>query len=276
MKKTIISFILFLAGMSAFSQTRADFAKQYNTQVDIVGFCGLGVESILDKWEATFPGDGEVLRARFSYYFSKAKSSEVAIKDQDTFMGAQPVLQLKDSLGRPVNYFMVSTFEDSLLNIAFKYIDMAIEQNPREMSYRAEKFTALAAYEKEMPAASLKLALEFVDYYASNAKLPWTMFSRPASSDVFQAQIQDFCYSYYKIASGASYEAFFKLASRMNKLYPKSELFLGDLASYWLVAKKDTKKASKYYQKVLKINPSNEIALKNMEVIRQIEQDGKK
>jgi len=269
--KRLIVFAFALICMSAYSQTSAEFLEKYNNQVMRVGYSGPGVAGILDKWEAAFPEDGEMLRGRFSMYFDMSRKSEVVQKNAKKFMGAEPTLALKDSLGNPVNYFMENVFNDSLFNMALKYIDCALELYPREMSFCAEKFAALVAYEKESPKRSLKLACDFADYRKKNLKFPWTMFGQPANSMTFQMQMQDFCYSYYAIASPDSYEAFYQLSLKMSKMYPKNEVFLGDLGNYYLVARRDTKNAAKYYNKVLALDPTNELATKNMELVKKLD-----
>lgn len=270
MIRKIATLTLLLACTCAYSQTSAEFQEKYNNQVTRVGYSGPGVEGILDKWETAFPEDGEMLRARFSFYFDRSRKLEVVQKDARKFLGAEPTLTLKDSLGRPVNYFTENFFNDTLFNAALNCIDRAIELYPHELSYYAEKFAAFAAYEKEHPARSLKLAEYLIDYRKKNLKFPWTNYGQAANSMVFQLMIQDFCYSYYAIGSADSYEAFFRLAGKMSKLYPKSDIFLGDLGNYWLVARHDFKKAEKYYNQVLSIDPTSELATRNLELIKKM------
>ena len=55
----------------------------------------------------------------------------------------------------------------------------------------------------------------------------------------------------------------------MLKENPKSTLFLNNLGAYWQVARRDDKKAAKYYKKVLKLAPGDETATANMKIIEK-------
>ena len=54
----------------------------------------------------------------------------------------------------------------------------------------------------------------------------------------------------------------------MNKLEPKNPVFIDNIGSYYLVAKKDNKKAEKYYKKALKIEPEDYAATSNLKIIQ--------
>ena len=86
------------------------------------------------------------------------------------------------------------------------------------------------------------------------------------------AAVQEYCIVFYKTGSQASYESFRIISERMLKLEPRNTLFMNNLGAYWQVARKDDRAASKYYKKVLKLNPDDATAKTNMGIIRRNKQ----
>ena len=130
------------------SATRENYLERYNSLVSKVGADGLGVESLLNHWEADYPDDIDMLLARFSFYYAKSQSTSVEIIDKDKYLGAGPALTLKDSLGNNVNYFTVTSFDDEVFGMAMKAVDRASELAPERLDIRFCKISALIAYEK--------------------------------------------------------------------------------------------------------------------------------
>jgi tetratricopeptide (TPR) repeat protein len=273
MKKTLIMMLLALS-LCSYAQDAARFKDKYERQVRSVGADGVGVEYILDKWEEAFPDDPDMLEGRYSYYFAKSRSEEVQKVDAAKYLGSKPVLTLKDSLGRNVNYFTVPVFNDSLFRMSQKYIDRAIETAPDVLMYRFDKISALAAYEKDSPDMAATAMLDLIDYDAK-AHPKWLFEGGEVSREDFEAAVQEYCYLFYKTGSANSYESFRILSERMLKANPKSTLFLNNLGAYWQVVKRDDKKASKYYRKVLKLNPGDGTATANLAIIEKNKQKKK-
>ena len=121
MKKILILSAL-LVGAAAYAQTdAASYAARYERQVRNVGAAGVGVETILDRWETDFPDDPAVYDGRSKYYLAKSMSSSVVAKEGSKYLGADPLFSLKDSLGRDVNYFEERFFVDSLFALWKQY-----------------------------------------------------------------------------------------------------------------------------------------------------------
>jgi tetratricopeptide (TPR) repeat protein len=75
--------------------------------------------------------------------------------------------------------------------------------------------------------------------------------------------MQEYCYSIYTLGTPSSYDAFLRLSQRMNEYFPKEADFLGNIGSYHLVVRKDSKTAIKYYDKALKLDPGNADIINN-------------
>lgn len=264
MRRLIISALAAgLVTFSAFAQTTAaEHRQKYENQVKRVGYDGPGVETILDRWEADFPEDLDMLYGKFNLYLAKSISTRVVEKEGSRYLGAKPILTLKDSLGRDVNYFQENDFDDEYFALSEQAIDKAIKLAPDRLDLRFNKATALFSYEKESPDMATSLLSSLIDYnYAVHPE--WKSASAFLNDDDFEQGIQDFCASFYSLATPASYESFRMLSEKMLKYLPKNTVFMNNLGSYNFVVKQDYKTARKYYDKVIKMEPGNYNAIKN-------------
>ena len=262
-KKLLVLLMAACACMSLRAQDTSEaFISRYDALVKRVGYSGVGVETLLDRWEKAFPEDPEMLVARFNYYLDKSQSSQIVAKHQDRFMGAKPTLVLKDSLGADVNYFEETFFEDSLFALASSAIDKAVKLCPDRLDLRFAKVTSLVAYEKESPDMATAALSALIDYDGTSHP-SWKYGDDAADADVFRSGIQEYCASFYAIGSPGSFESFRALSEKMLKYDPRNTLFMSNIGTYHFVARKDNRTARKYYDKVLKIDPSDYTAIKN-------------
>lgn len=238
------------------------YSRKYDQLVSVLGPTGVGIETVLDKWEACDPGNRKMLSARFNYYFNKSKTSSVVSKPGRKYLGNEPLFSLKDSTGNDIRYFEEVTYDDSLFSIALKNIDKAASIFKSDIGLRFNKSAALVAYEKESPDMALVCLEKLVDDYYASPK-GWVFDGQYVDNEVFEGAIQEYCYTFFNIGTESSYNAFASLAGKMLTKNPSSTMFLSDVGSYWFVAQKNPKKALKYYEKVLKINPKDYTAAKN-------------
>lgn len=248
---------------TAQQRSAKEYAERYALLTGRFGPAGIGIETLVSNWEKDYPEDTDMLCAKFSFYFSKSCSTQVVIKDQDKFMGAKPVLSLPDTTKKTtVNYFEETFYDDSLFAIASQALDKAIRLHPLEIDLRFNRITALIAYEKESPDMAREALMSLVDYNYTASPL-WTFKGEPLEEGFFCDAIQEYCYSFFVIASETSMSAFRDISERMLKYDPLNTTFTDNLGSYEFAWKHDNKAAAKYFKKVLKTAPDDYTAIKN-------------
>ena len=277
MKKLMILIAALAACTAAAAQTTPEeFQARYDRLVRNLGYDGVGIETLLDRWEEAFPESTEVPVARFNYWFHKAQHSEVVPKgSQRKFLGNAPTVSLKDADGNDVNYFEETFYDEEAFGEAMRVADAQIAARPDELRWQYIKISALLAYEKEFPdmaAAELKAMIE------RNAKShpAWTLDGEPADEEIFLQGVSEYCAALFQIGSDDAYEYFHDVSVRMNKLYPKNPVFLDNIGSWWRSAKGDDKQAAKYYQKALKLDPNDYAATQNLRIIERKKAAAKK
>ena len=264
MKRILTFLVALLTPLLLFAQTsQEDYIRRFNNLVSRVGPAGVGVETLLDKWAEEYPDDTQQLLARFSFWFSKCQTSNVIQLPQDRYLGREPLLPLTDSLGRKNNYFEDIVYEDESFGLALEALDKAIALEPRRLDFRLLRIDALTAYEKGSPDMALSALKSLAD---ENYKQhpAWTHESlEKVDDEVFKAFVQDYCFTFFRLGTDSSAEAFKGLSEHMLTYSKDDPLFLDNLGSYWFVCKKDYKKARKYYDQVLKKHPDDVTAIRN-------------
>lgn len=260
--KYIYSIAVLLLATLSLSAQNERFEQRYNLLVSKLGPAGVGIETLLDNWAKADSTDEKLLAARFDYYLIKSRSTEVVKKSTKKYLGMDPLLSLKDSLGADVYYYQDVVYDDELFGKAIHAADRAISLYPDKLEYRFMKANAYISYEKESPDMTLDYLMKLIDTNSKRTK-PWNFEGKKSDEAFFQEAMQEYCYSFYLIGSPQAREAFYKLSSRMNELYPDNIAFVNNIGSYYLVAKEDPKTALKYYKKVLKKDPKDLVALQN-------------
>lgn len=255
-----VSVLLMSVTLSA--QTDSErYEQRYDMLVSRLGYAGIGVETVLDNWEKVDSTNARMLLGKFSYLFTKAQSAQVVAKPVAKYLGMEPVLSLKDSLGKDVFYYQENVFDDEIYGQAMQAADKAMKIWPDRLDFRFMKANAYLAYEKENPYMALAYLQNLVSE-AAQKKSPWEFDGAPVDQEFFEDAMQEYCYSFYTIGSEASYEAFLKLSQQLSKLYPDNMGFVNNIGSYYLV-NKDYKTSLKYYDKVLKKCPDDYTAMQN-------------
>ena len=276
MKRILTFLVAVVLPLSLLAQTsQEDYIRRYNNLVNRVGPSGVGVETLLDRWAEDYPDDLQQLLARFSFWFNKGQTSNVIQLPQDRYLGREPLLPVTDSLGRKNNYFEDIVYEDESFGLALEALDKAVVLNPERLDLRLLRIDALTAYEKGSPDMALSSLKALVD---ENYKQhpAWVHESlEKVDNEVFNALIQDYCVSFFRLGTDSSAEAFKNLSEYMLTYSKDDPLFLNNIGSYWLVSKKDYKKAQKYYDQVLKKHPGDETAIRNGILLARAKKDVK-
>lgn len=260
--KYIYSIAALLLATLSLSAQNERFEQRYNLLVSKLGPAGVGIETLLDNWAKADSTDEKLLAARFDYYLVKSRSTEVVKKSTKKYLGMDPLLSLKDSLGADVYYYQDVVYDDELFGKAIHAADRAISLYPDKLEYRFMKANAYISYEKESPDMTLDYLMKLIDANSKRTK-PWNFEGKKSDDAFFQEAMQEYCYSFYLIGSPQAREAFYKLSERMNSLYPDNIAFINNMGSYYLVAKDDPKTALKYYKKVIKKDSKDLVALQN-------------
>ena len=260
MRKLIFVTVFMAMTVSAMAQTAERYRQRYELLVSQFGPAGVGVETVLDNWAKVDSTSADFLFARFSYYFTKAQTTEVVSRPEKKYLGMDPMLTLKDSTGTEVNYYQVNVFDDELYGKSMRAIDKAISLYPEMLDYRFLKANAYIAYEKESPDMALPYLL---DLAGREKERKWTYEESPVQEGLFEEFMQEYCYSFYSIGSPAAYDAFLTLSQKLASVYPDYLDFSNNVGSYYMIAKEDYKSALKQYSKVLKKDPANYTAIKN-------------
>ena len=276
MKRILTLLVALALPLTLLAQTsQEDYLRRYNNLVGRVGIGGVGVETLLDKWAEEYPDDIQQLLARFSFCFTKAQTSKVIQLPQDRYLGREPLLPMTDSLGRKSNYFEDIEFDDELFGQALEALDKAVALNPEKLDLRFLRIDALTAYEKGSPDMALS-ALKALADETYKQHPAWTHESMEKVDDeVFKAFIQDYCFTFFRLGTDSSAEAFKSLSEYMLTYSKDDPLFLDNIGSYWLVSKKDYKKAQKYYDQVLKKHPDDVTAIRNCVLLARQKKDVK-
>lgn len=262
MKRLILSAFVLVSAVFAHAQTSSRYEQRYDLLVSQFGPAGIGVETVLDNWEKVDSTNAKMLSGRFAYLFTKSQTGQVESRPDKKYLGMDPVLTLKDSLGNDVYYFQVNVFDDDLYAEAIKSADKAISIWPDMLDFRFMKANAYIAYEKESPDMALAFMTDLVDENTTR-KSSWTYEGEEVGQDFFQEAMQEYCYSFYSISTPASYEAFRILSEKLLEAFPDNPGYMNNIGSYHMIAKNDYKTACKYYNKVLKSHPDDYTAIKN-------------
>ena len=260
MKRIVTVIFLMVMAVSAVAQTADRYRQRYELLVSQFGPAGVGVETLLDNWAQVDSTSSDFLFARFSFYFTKAQTTEVVSKPQKKYLGMDPMLTLADSTGTQVYYYQVNVFDDELYGKALRSMDKAVSLYPETLDYRFMKANAYIAYEKESPDMALPYLM---DLAGREKERKWTYEGSVVAEGFWEEAFQEYCYSFYSIGTPEAYDAFLGLSQKLASFYPDNLEFANNVGSYYMIAKEDYKSALKQYSKVLKKDSSNYTAIKN-------------
>lgn len=255
---------------AAVAQTTENFLGRYNALVSRVGYSGIGVETLIDKWEKADPVDVNHMVARFNFYLDKAERDTVVMKYKPGYLGLTHILEMKDSLGRTNYLFREPVYDDTLFAKAMECLDDAISMDNARLDFLLTKAETLSLYEKTTPTRTTELLMELiVRHFSAGSK--WDCPGVEVDDELFLSQIQKFCVAFFNTGSQDSFEAMKKLSERVLKFRPKEVRFIDNLGAYYASFKKNDKKALKYYAQAQKLDPSDAVSRQNISLIKRRE-----
>ena len=158
MKRILVLLFIALPLLAGAQETlqKEEYLRRYNNLTERVGPAGLGVETLLNKWEAAWPEDPYLWVARFNFSFSRCRTSRVVEMPVDKYLGQPPLIPMTDSLGVKHNYFEVYDYDEDLFAAANTAIGQAITLKPWRLDWRMARIDALFAFEKDRPEMTLQ------------------------------------------------------------------------------------------------------------------------
>lgn len=274
MKKLLLATAFACLAIVLKAQTADDYRQSYERLVARVGYGGVGVETLLDKWEKADSAGIEVPLARARCHFARSRTDSVKVHNGRKYLDMDPVLVLKDTLNRPVYYFNEPFFDETEYGLGLKVVDNVIAANPLRLDLCVFKANALLEYEKESPDLTLQFLLELINRNFKSSP-SWEYPGETVDKTFFCDMVQSYCFSFYRIGSASSKEAFRVLSETMLKYDKNNSAFLDNVGTYHLVVRKNEKQALKYYRKSLKADPGDETARKNIALIEKRAAAGK-
>ena len=277
LKKTALLVLILLLG-AAFGlraqQTSDDFQRRFNNLVDRLGYGGIGYETLFDQWEKALPEDPYLYQARFVWSFNRARTVSYIQLDADRYLGQEPILPFVDSLGQRRNYFEDVSYDPDLFALAEASVMKAIQLMPDDLELRLAKISALMGFERESPDMASAELCGLIDYHFIS-KPKWSWRGESVTEEAFLAHVQEYCYQFYRLGTPGGGEAFRTVSEKVLKYRSGHPLFMDNLGSYYLIFKKDSKTALKYYNKVLKAHPDDETAIRNCILLSRSEKNVK-
>ena len=276
MKKTILAIAaIALCAAAAAQTTTEEFQTRYERLVRNVGYSGVGVETLIDRWEEAFPDDANPYLARFNYFMDKSMHTEVVSKPGlRKYLGKAPALTLKDPDGTDVPFFEENFYDEVYFGEAMRVLDGRIAVQPNELRWHYTKISTLTDFEKESPDMAAAELRSLINRGTSHPA--WTLDGAPADEATFQQCVGELCANFFKTGTDASYEFFREISELLSKRYPDNPAFIDNIGSYWQVAKGNDKQAAKYYKKALKLDPNDYAATRNLQIIEKKQSAAKK
>lgn len=274
MKRIILSFLLTGFFCLPLAAQEVNWLEKYQKQVAAVGLAGPGVDAVLNRWAKADSSDANFIRASYVYYFAKSHSLEVVANTSAHYLGREPVFSLPDTSRKVTTYYyQIDRYAEEPFGRAMTYLDKMIASDRNALELRVEKISDLILYEGESPDMALTQLLSLVDE-DRGGKRSWTYEGAPQDRAFFDGVIQEFCANLFQLGTPQARSAFLSLSEKMLSYDKNAVPFISNQGSYYMSIK-EYKKALKYFDKAIKLEPDAYNAVKNATSIALVLKDVK-
>lgn len=131
MKRFVFMAVALLLAVTVNAQ---DIQQKYEEAVKLLNSDTDGAKAFIEQWGKEDPKNPELYSLWFNYYFAKSLQSVVELSPEPAANANGFVIT--DSTGKKVGYLQERTFyNDTLLQMAFSWLDKGIAANPDRLDF---------------------------------------------------------------------------------------------------------------------------------------------
>ena len=246
-------------GAQSVTMNEQDVQKRYEEAVNLLNTNIDGAKTFLEKWENEDPKNPELYSLWFNYYFAKSLQSVVELSPEPAANANGFVIT--DSTGKKVGYLQERTFyNDTLLQMAFSWLDKGIAANPDRLDFYFGMATAALRADKD------RVCVETVVKAMDRAQIIgpkwiWTFGeSRESEPNLLTECVQDFFISLYQKGNMEQAQALIEAAAAR---YPGNIMYISN-AGILALTKGDLNKALDKFLQAEKLDMKDHVVLLNI------------
>lgn len=236
-----------------------DVQQRYDQAVNLLNSNLDEAKLFLEKWEKEDASNPELFSLWFNYYFAMSRQSVVELNTERS--NRPNAYAISDSTGKTVGYLQERLFyNDSLLTIAFNWLDKGIAANPDRLDFYFGKATASLRADKD--SLCVDILQKAMDRSVQiGPRWLWTFGeSRENEPDLLTGSIQDFFISLYE-KNNMQYAE--RLLVAATERFPENIMFMSN-AGILALEKGDFERALQLFQTAEKINGNDYVVLMNI------------
>ncbi len=256
MKRFVFMAMALLLAVTVNAQ---DVQQKYEEAVKLLNTDMDEAKAFIGQWEKEDPANPELYSLWFNYYFAKSLQSVLELST-DSAPDSRG-FAVTDSTGKTVGYLQERIiYNDTLLSMAFNWLDRGIAANPDRLDFYFGKATAALRAGKD--SLCIETVIKAMDRaQIIGTKWIWTFGeSRENEPDLLTECIQDFFIGLYEKGNMEQAEALIGAAAER---YPKNIKYItnaGILALY----KGDMNKALDKFLQAEKLDMKDHVVLLNI------------
>lgn len=236
-----------------------DVQQRYDQAVNLLNSNLDEAKLFLEKWEKEDANNPELFSLWFNYYFAMSRQSVVELNTERS--NSPNAYAISDSTGKTVGYLQERLFyNDSLLTIAFNWLDKGIAANPDRLDFYFGKATASLRADKD--SLCVDILQKAMDRSVQiGPRWLWTFGeSRENEPDLLTGSIQDFFISLYE-KNNMQYAE--RLLVAATERFPENIMFMSN-AGILALENGDFERALQLFQTAEKINGNDYVVLMNI------------